>query len=87
MPLTKENGGPRLDFRIGMGVRVADQDWKRILNRLIQENQTEINRLLISFGVPLLDENDQPSPRLRSQNNGACDFSSAFSRACWRPGG
>ena len=50
----------RLSYRIGMGVRGADQNWKRQLNRLIQENQAEINRILIAFGVPLLDEKDQP---------------------------
>jgi quinoprotein dehydrogenase-associated probable ABC transporter substrate-binding protein len=59
VPLTKEKGGPRLDFRTGMGVRFADQDWKRILNRLIEENQTDISRLLLSYGVPLLDDNGQ----------------------------
>ena len=59
VPLTKEKGGPRLDFRTGMGVRFADQDWKRVLNRLIDENQTDISRLLLSYGVPLLDDNDQ----------------------------
>jgi hypothetical protein len=42
-----------------MGVRFADQDWKRILNRLIEENQTDISRLLLSYGVPLLDDNGQ----------------------------
>ena len=40
-----------------MGVRASDQNWKRQLNRLIAENQTDINRLLLGFGVPLLDEN------------------------------
>src|SRR6266436_1341120 len=59
-PLVKETTGPRLTFRIGMGVRPADQNWKRLLNRLIQENQTAINKILLDFGVPLLDENDRP---------------------------
>jgi quinoprotein dehydrogenase-associated probable ABC transporter substrate-binding protein len=59
-PLVKETTGPRLTFRIGMGVRPADQNWKRLLNRLIQENQPAINRILLDFGVPLLDENDRP---------------------------
>ena len=59
-PLVKETTGPRLAFRIGMGVRPADQNWKRQLNRLIQENQPAINRILLDFGVPLLDENDRP---------------------------
>jgi quinoprotein dehydrogenase-associated probable ABC transporter substrate-binding protein len=59
-PLVKETTGPRLAFRIGMGVRSADQNWKRQLNRLIQENQPAINKILLDFGVPLLDENDRP---------------------------
>src|SRR6201993_3777774 len=59
-PLVKETGGPRLVYRIGMGVRPSDQNWKRQLNRLIQENQPAINKILLDFGVPLLDESDQP---------------------------
>jgi quinoprotein dehydrogenase-associated probable ABC transporter substrate-binding protein len=59
-PLVKETSGPRLAFRIGMGVRPADQNWKRLLNRLIQENQLAINNILLDYGVPLLDENDHP---------------------------
>ncbi|MCP3464804.1 MULTISPECIES: substrate-binding domain-containing protein [unclassified Bradyrhizobium] len=58
--LVKETTGPKLVYRIGMGVRPADQNWKRQLNRLIQENQAEINRILVDFGVPLLDESDRP---------------------------
>src|SRR4030081_1278379 len=60
MPLVKETSGPKLAYRIGMGVRPADQNWKRLLNRLIQENQAAINKILLDFGVPLLDENDRP---------------------------
>lgn len=59
-PLVKETTGPKLVYRIGMGVRPADQNWKRQLNRLIQENQGEINKILLDFGVPLLDESDRP---------------------------
>ena len=59
-PLVKETSGPRLAFRIGMGVRPADQNWKRQLNRLIQENQPAINKILLDYGVPLLDESDRP---------------------------
>jgi quinoprotein dehydrogenase-associated probable ABC transporter substrate-binding protein len=59
-PLVKETAGPRLVYRIGMGVRSADQNWKRMLNRLIQENQPAINKIMLDFGVPLLDENNRP---------------------------
>jgi quinoprotein dehydrogenase-associated probable ABC transporter substrate-binding protein len=57
--LLRESGGPQLAYRIGMGVRATDQNWKRLLNRLIAENRADINRLLIGFGVPLLDENGE----------------------------
>ncbi len=59
VPLVKETTGPRLAYRIAMGVRYADQEWKRQLNRTIQDNQPAINRLLLSFGVPLLDDSDR----------------------------
>jgi len=58
--LTKDSGGPQLAYRIAMGVRATDQNWKRLLNRLIAENRAEIEQLLTGFGVPLLDEKDQP---------------------------
>jgi quinoprotein dehydrogenase-associated probable ABC transporter substrate-binding protein len=55
IPLVHEHGAP-MDFRIAMGVRRSDQDWKRTLNRLIGENQVAINKLLIEYGVPIVDE-------------------------------
>jgi quinoprotein dehydrogenase-associated probable ABC transporter substrate-binding protein len=58
--LVNEKMGPQLVYRIGMGVRRADQNWKRLLNRLIQESQPEINKILFDYGVPLLDENNRP---------------------------
>ena len=60
VPLLKEQGGPHMAYRIVMGVRHSDQNWKRDLNKLISENQGEIQTILRSYGVPLLDENDQP---------------------------
>jgi quinoprotein dehydrogenase-associated probable ABC transporter substrate-binding protein len=67
-PLVKEKSGPQLVYRIGMGVRSADQNWKRLLNRLIQENQLAINNILLDYGVPLLDENDRPITAEMSAN-------------------
>src|SRR5277367_1046700 len=60
VPLVKETMGPQMTYRIGMAVRPADQDWKRALNKLIMENQVEINRLLISYNIPILDESNVP---------------------------
>jgi quinoprotein dehydrogenase-associated probable ABC transporter substrate-binding protein len=61
VPLLKEP--QQMDFRIAMGVRPSDQEWKRRLNRLIAENQPDINRILQEYGVPLLDEQGKPIAR------------------------
>lgn len=58
-PLLNEKGA-RMAFGISMGVRHSDQSWKRQLNQLIGRDQDAINRLLISYGVPLLDAQDKP---------------------------
>jgi quinoprotein dehydrogenase-associated probable ABC transporter substrate-binding protein len=63
VPLIKETSGPRMVYRIGMGVRHSDQNWKRDLNKLIAQNQGEIDKILTDYGVPLLDENNQPLTR------------------------
>lgn len=56
VPLLQEKGGSKMTFRITMGVRPSDQEWKRELNKLIQENQKDIDKILADFGVPLIDE-------------------------------
>ena len=55
-PLLHEEAAPRLFFRITMGVRLEEQEWKRELNSLIRRNQDEINRILHDAGVPLVDD-------------------------------
>ena len=58
--LLNDSGGPRMVYRITMGVRPSDQNWKRQLNTLIAQNHEAIDKVLLDFGVPLLDANDQP---------------------------
>ncbi|WP_412177268.1 substrate-binding domain-containing protein [Mesorhizobium sp. ZC-5] len=60
IPLLKEKTGSRMSYRITMGVRPSDQEWKRLLNKVIKENQAEINRILLDYNVPLVDEQDRP---------------------------
>ncbi len=60
VPLVKEKTGSRMMYRITMGVRPSDQEWKRTLNQLIRDNQEEINKILLEYNVPLIDEQDRP---------------------------
>ena len=56
VPLLKETGTPRMAYRITFGVRNLEDDWKRQLNAVIAKRQSDIDALLLQFGVPLLDE-------------------------------
>lgn len=51
-----ETPGARMAFRIGFGVRHSDQNWKRELNTLIAQNKSELERILLDYGVPLIDD-------------------------------
>lgn len=55
IPLVKERQGPRMIYRITMGVRQSDANWKRELNRIISEHQREIDAILASYGVPIIN--------------------------------
>jgi quinoprotein dehydrogenase-associated probable ABC transporter substrate-binding protein len=59
VPLIHEKKGSRMVYRITMGVRATDQQWKRELNRVLRDSQKEINSVLLEYGVPLLDENNR----------------------------
>ncbi|WP_295048040.1 quinoprotein dehydrogenase-associated putative ABC transporter substrate-binding protein [uncultured Paracoccus sp.] len=58
-PLLKETAGPRMFYRITMGVRLPEQEWKRQLNSLIRRHQDEIHAILRDAGVPLVDDYGQ----------------------------
>lgn len=48
--------GIRLDFRISMGMRANEPDWKHAVNDLIKELEPEIQKILLEYDVPLLDD-------------------------------
>lgn len=58
-PLVKQAAGPRMAFRITMGVRQGDDAWKRQLNDVIQKRQGDLDKVLLEYGVPLLDEDNK----------------------------
>lgn len=60
VPLRTETPAIRYDYRITMGVRPNEPEWKRDINELIRKHQPEINHILLEYGVPLLDEQSNP---------------------------
>lgn len=47
--------GIQFDFQIAMAVRYGDKERLQQLNDLIAKNQTEIDKVLTDYGVPLLE--------------------------------
>ena len=46
----------RFDYELSMGVRFGEKQWKDMLDQWIGSHRQEINRILTSYHIPLLDE-------------------------------
>ena len=46
----------QFDFRIAMGVRFGEREWKDRIERLIEANRPRLHAILAAYGVPQLDE-------------------------------
>ena len=46
----------QFDFRIAMGVRFGEREWKDRIERLIEANRLRIQAILAAYGVPQLDD-------------------------------
>ncbi len=57
-PLLKEPERPPMAYRIAMGVRLGENDWKRSLNTILRKRRADIEKVLRDYDVPLLDEDD-----------------------------
>ena len=61
LPLASEPGLP-LTFEIAMGVRHGEPEWKATLDRLIADNQAQIDGILREYGVPLVEGDGRARP-------------------------
>ena len=58
--LQSEPNAPRLDYRIAMGVRTNEPEWRRRINQAITKHAVEIAAILTDYGVPSLDDPAHP---------------------------
>ncbi len=56
VPLLEEDPNVRLDFRVSMAVRYQESDWKHRINEVLGEIQPEIDKILLEYSIPLLDD-------------------------------
>ncbi len=45
-------------YRIAMGVRLGENDWKRSLNTVLRKRKSDIDKVLREYDVPLLDDEE-----------------------------
>ena len=69
IPLVQETERPFLAYRITMGIRGNEPNWKHTLNDVIRNRQRDINKALADFGVPLVPGATLPSERLSHGDN------------------
>ena len=55
-PLLGDVDKPGFAYRITFGVRHDESDWKHRLEAVIRARQTDINRVLVDYDVPLIDD-------------------------------
>lgn len=58
--LDSEPDSTRLDFRIAMGVRPGEPEWRRRINAALEKHRAEVAQVLAGYDVPLLDEQGHP---------------------------
>jgi quinoprotein dehydrogenase-associated probable ABC transporter substrate-binding protein len=56
VPLVKENAGPSTIYGITLGLRPNDPQWKHQINKVIAENELEIDEILQGYNAPVLDK-------------------------------
>ncbi|APH57742.1 Methanol oxidation protein MoxJ [Granulibacter bethesdensis] len=60
MDFLQSDGKVRLDYRVALGVRPNETEWRRRLNAALRKNQPAIDDILMAYHVPLLDEQNHP---------------------------
>ncbi|MBS0250758.1 MAG: substrate-binding domain-containing protein [Proteobacteria bacterium] len=76
VPLVKDNGAARIAFRITMGVRNGDDNWKRRLNEVIRKRRADIDKVLLDYGVPLLVDDDTSTEMVTKPRQSEADLPS-----------
>ncbi len=50
-------------YNMSMAVRFGDNEWKEQLNGLIDEHQEDINDIISSYGIPIIEIVPKPAPK------------------------
>jgi quinoprotein dehydrogenase-associated probable ABC transporter substrate-binding protein len=60
VPLLHEAKAVPMAYRITIGLRHGETEWKHRLNDFLSARRSEIQSILLQYGVPLIDDQDKP---------------------------
>ena len=65
LPLADDPELPEMKFvyNMSMAVRHGDKEWREQLNAFIDEYQSDINKIIQSYGIPLVEVKSKPAPK------------------------
>jgi mxaJ protein len=65
LPLTDDPENPEMKFvfNMSMGVRRGEPEWQEQLNQLIDKHEGEINDIISSYGIPIVEVIPKPAPK------------------------
>lgn len=70
-PLLKDVGKPGFSYRISFGVRHDENEWKHKLEGVLRARQADINKVLVDYGVPLIDNSGRLVTAQQAQSDQA----------------
>lgn len=50
----------KMAYGVTLGVRLSDTDWKKQLNTVLTKRRADIEKVLLGYGVPILDDQGKP---------------------------
>ena len=80
-PLVKDADRPGFSYRIALGVRHDENDWKHKLEGVLRARKADINRVLVDYDVPLLDNLGHVIPPATATGDAAPKIEPAAARS------
>ena len=80
-PLLRDVDRPGFSYRITLGIRHDEPDWKHRLEAVLRKRRTDINRVLADYNVPLIDDTGKIIPPAQAQAEPAPRVEPANARA------
>jgi quinoprotein dehydrogenase-associated probable ABC transporter substrate-binding protein len=50
----------KMSYGVTLGVRASDTDWKKQLNQILVKRRSDIDKILLAYGVPMLNDQNEP---------------------------